>query len=88
MTALLVYVAERIVIPVTTLCGIDPEPCDAREFGEDSAGHGEADVGTLPAGEVAQRLGDMRLQADHADRGKLSALGNRLTVDTSLPTAP
>jgi hypothetical protein len=28
MPALLADVAERIVVPVTALCGIDPEPCD------------------------------------------------------------
>ncbi|MFD9286569.1 hypothetical protein ACFWD7_57545 [Streptomyces mirabilis] len=28
MPGLLVEVAERIVVPVTALCGIDPEPCD------------------------------------------------------------
>jgi hypothetical protein len=28
MPTLLVEVAERIVVPVTALCGIDPEPCD------------------------------------------------------------
>jgi hypothetical protein len=28
MPALLVDVAERIVVPATALCGIDPEPCD------------------------------------------------------------
>lgn len=33
----------------------------AGEFGEDPAGLGEADMGALPDGEVAQGLGDMRL---------------------------
>ncbi|MFF2331191.1 MULTISPECIES: hypothetical protein [unclassified Streptomyces] len=28
MPALLADVAQRIVVPVTALCGIDPEPCD------------------------------------------------------------
>ncbi|MEU9624224.1 hypothetical protein ACIP4W_39365 [Streptomyces sp. NPDC088846] len=28
MPMLLADVAERIVVPVTALCGIDPEPCD------------------------------------------------------------
>ncbi|MFD3570451.1 hypothetical protein [Streptomyces sp. NPDC058667] len=28
MPALLVDAAERIIVPVTALCGIDPDPCD------------------------------------------------------------
>ncbi|WP_328834840.1 hypothetical protein [Streptomyces europaeiscabiei] len=38
MPTLLVDVAERIVVPVTAPCGIDPEPCDD-SFALQAVGH-------------------------------------------------
>ncbi|MFV0126160.1 hypothetical protein ACLGI4_00210 [Streptomyces sp. HMX112] len=37
MPALLVDIAERIIVPVTALCGLDPDPCDG-SFALEAAG--------------------------------------------------